>query len=241
MKEDFLGIRSDLYLEKNYKDFSLNCDIKVFKEVENNISYNTIYFSNLNNVNLIKEKLNKELSFFINKVVVKKNFHVLVIGLGNENHTADSVGPKTLKHLKINSYLTNLGIDINNNKISSLEPGVLGQTGIATRRIVESVTKEIKPDLVILIDSYVSEKMDYLNKTIQISDGGISPGGGLNGINFEISKKTLNIPTIAIGIPTAIEIEIDKHFYILSTKDIDDYVNKISEIIGESLNEVLFN
>lgn len=180
-----------------------------------------------------------QLIFFINKEKLPKRYHAFIIGLGNENHTADSVGPKSLKYLKVNSYVDIFKIDTNNNKISALEPGVLGQTGIETKRIIEAVTKEVNPDIIILIDSYVTKDIKYLNKTIQISNDGISPGSGLDSISFEISSNQFKIPVITIGVPTAIEIQIDSYYYYLSNKDIDDYVIKISKLIGDTLNEVL--
>lgn len=241
MNNNYLNsFRTDL-IKEDY-NFSKN-PITIFKQEENNHSYRTIYFKDINYKNEIKESIIKELYFFLNKINISKNYHAFVIGIGNDNHTADSIGPKTLKHIEVNSYLDNLGITIYSNKISALEPGVLGETGIDTKRIIESVINEIKPDFVILIDSYVTQNIDLLNKTIQITDEGISPGSGLNAISSEVSFKSLGIPVIVIGVPTAIEITFNKKRnlkpHLLSTKDIDSFVLQISKIIGESLNEFL--
>ena len=252
MKECNLnGIRTDLASEiKNNKKqilyTSIENDINVSEIINKENIYRIIEFSNINNTELIKEFLIKEISFFIKKKFNNKDFHAFVIGLGNENNTADSIGPKVLKNIKVNSYLESLNIPIIGNKVSTLEPGVLGQTGIETKKIIESVSKEINPECLILIDSYVTESFDYLNKSIQITDEGIIPGSGLYNYNDEISKKTMGIPVIVIGIPTAIEVnfiskENTKYPCIVSTKDIDSYVVKISKIISYALNEVLFN
>ena len=40
---------------------------------------------------------------------IKKTDHIFIVGLGNDNHTADSVGPKTLKSINFNAYLNNIG------------------------------------------------------------------------------------------------------------------------------------
>ena len=181
---------------------------------------------------------------FLKTMNISKKDHIFIVGLGNDNHTADSIGPKALKHIKVNSYLENMGIKIKANKVSALEPGVLGETGILTEKIIKSVCKEIKPDLIILIDSLVSDDINYLNKVVQINNWGLSPGSGIKGINSKIDKDTLGIPVISIGAVTAVEIKFtnnNKNYipYILSTKDIDQYVHDISSIIGKAINEAI--
>lgn len=217
-----------------------NCLSKntIIKEKKiNNFTYRTIFFNNLN----IKKELKKEIIYFFNKLNIKKGNHILIVGLGNDNNTADSIGPKTIKYLKINSFLETFNIKVNDTVTSSLEPGVLGETGIESFKIIKSVCKEIKPDLVILIDSIVSDNILDLNKTIQITDAGINPGFGFFGFTSQISKKTLNVPTITIGVTTAIEVKFDniKIPYFLSSKDIDDYILKMSKIIAFSINEAI--
>ena len=161
------------------------------------------------------------------------------MGLGNDNHTADSVGPKVLKYIKVNGYLKNF--NYKKQLVSALEPGVMGETGIVTERIIASVSKEIKPDIIIVIDSFVTNNINYLNKSIEITDLGLDIGSGIKKINSKIDKETLGIPIMAIGVPTAVEVNFkdDKLNYLLSSKEIDDYVIKIARIIGNCLNEVI--
>lgn len=218
---------------------NLNYDIKTFTKIKNNYIYKTIFFNKI--TNKLKDELKEVLKFFINKL--DNINHIFIVGIGNDNYTADSIGPKTLKHIKVNSYLK----DFINDKIivSSLEPGVLSETGILTERIIKSISNEINPDLIILIDSFISSNIDYLNKTIEISNTGISTGIGINNINSNIDESLLNIPIITIGVTTAVEVKFTKEKdinyipYILSTKDIDKYIDEISKIIGISLNEVI--
>lgn len=230
-KQDLKNLFCNNYEENN---------IKVSTIHDENYFYKIIEFSYLNNEN-IKTILKKELLNCLKSYSINKDSHFFIIGLGNDNHTADSVGPKALKYIIANSYLENLGITLNAPKISSLEPGVLGETGIETKRIIESITLEINPNFIILIDAYVSSDIKYLNKCIQITNKGITPSSGLNGIGTEISENTLGIPILVIGIPTAIEMIINNKTYFLSTKDIDSYVDTISKIIGESIQEVLYH
>lgn len=238
--------KTDLMLnEKNLNEISNCTDIKVLNNIDNQNTYKTIFFSNLNDKDSIKNILKKELLYFFNEMNITKKDHIFIVGLGNENHTADSIGPKVLKYVQVNSYLENVGVKIINNKISALAPGVLGETGILTEKIIKSVCNEIKPNLTILIDSFVSDDINYLNKTIQITNMGIKPGSGIKGINSIIDKNTLGIPVIVIGVTTTIEIKFtnDNNInfipYLLSTKDIDEYIISISEIIGKSINEAI--
>lgn len=203
--------------------------------IENNIvdnSYKLITFNDLLDKVKIKKEIIKDIKYFTK---IRNNKHIFIVGLGNENNTADSIGPNVIKKIKVNNHLNDYGIKTKN-KISALEPGVLGTTGINTKKIVESISKEIKPDLVIIIDSYITKDFKYLNKSIQITNKGITPGSGFYSKDDEISYNTINIPVLVIGIATAIEINKYSRSYIVSTKDVDKFVIEISDIISDALN-----
>ncbi len=219
-------------LKHMYFDDNNNIEVLKIK----NKDYRIIKFNNLNDKLIIT--LKNELNNFVNKV--KNNKSVLIIGLGNDSFTADSVGPKTLKGINVNAHLIDLGIYTKNIKVSALEPGVLGQTGIDTKRIIKSVVNEIKPDYLIIIDSFVSKDINAIQRTIQITSEGITPGSGIMGINSKIDEKTLGLPIIVIGVPTALETIINKQKLILSTNNVDKYVAEISKIISTAINNCLY-
>jgi len=235
--------RTDLYFEKKNEKF--NKKLNVYRESENGHSYSTLYFKNLHDKDNIKNLLKEEINSFLEKLDLSTKYHVLVVGLGSENYTADSVGPNSLKYITANYYLENLGVNLDR-KVSLLEPGVLGETGIETRRIIESVVEEIKPDVVILIDSFVTNNIDNLNHTIEITDEGIVPGSGVKGLNEKIDSLALGVPVVVIGVATAVEVKLssknkkDKTNYLLSTNDVDDYVLRISKLIGTCINEIMY-
>ncbi|MBE6161152.1 MAG: GPR endopeptidase [Firmicutes bacterium] len=208
-------------------------DLAIEKDILDN-SYELIVFNDLLDKVKIKKEIMKKIKHFIK---IKNNKHIFIVGLGNENNTADSIGPNVIKKINVNSHLNDFGVKTKN-KISALEPGVLGTTGINTKKIVESITKEIKPDLVIVIDSYITKDFKYLNKSIQITNKGITPGSGFSSKDDEISYNTLHIPVLVIGVATAIEIKKYSKNYIVSTKDIDKYVIDISNIISDALNTI---
>lgn len=231
------GNRTDLFFEREQKLLNENVVVNFFQDKLN--KYTILSFF------AIDQDLKNNFQTELKKYLKEQSFqHILIVGLGSDNYTADSVGPKVLTYIRANSYLEQFGISLSI-KVSLLEPGVLGETGIETRRIIESVIKEINPNLVLLIDSYVTENIDYLNHTIEITNAGINPGSGIRGLNEEINKKTIGVPMIVIGVPTALEIDLssskkDKFTYHLSTSDIDTYVSQISKLIGTSIQEILF-
>jgi len=239
------NIRTDLAMNKNKKHtitkfYSDN--IKLLEYSKNNKLFHTLYYKNLYDEKLIKDFFKNELIFFFKRLNIDNTKHIFIIGLGNESNTADSIGPRSIKYITVNSHIYNIFNNIKYPKISALEPGVLGTTGIDTFKIIESVTKEIKPNLIILIDSFVTNKINYLNKVIEINDDGLIPGSGIYGNNIEIKKETIKVPILVIGIPTALEYKKNNNIPLLiSTNDIDDYVVKISKIIGSSINEILYN
>ena len=47
--------------------------------------------------------------------------------------------------------------------------------------------------------------MDRISSSIQLADTGIVPGAGVGNTRKELSQNTLNIPVIALGIPTVVE------------------------------------
>lgn len=240
-----MNFRTDLSIDINKNNTNkielYNKTIKIFINNKYKNIYHTILFNNIYNEKNISKTLKKELLYFFNLYKINKTKHIFIIGLGNESNTADSIGPKTLKYINVNSHLFNLGFNINHIKISALEPGVLGTTGIDTTNIIKSVSKYIKPDLIILIDSFITDNIKYLNKTIELSNTGLKPGSGLRGNNSYISKTNLKIPIMTIGIPTAIEYKKENNTLLVSTSDIDEYVNTISKILGNTLNDILYN
>ncbi|MBR0277513.1 MAG: GPR endopeptidase [Clostridia bacterium] len=156
------------------------------------------------NFDLIVKTFSNELK----RMIPKKNGVVLVVGLGNRNITADALGPKVVDGLLVTRHLFDLmpeDIEEGIVPVCALSPGVLGITGIETNEIIKGVTDRIKPDLVIAIDALASRSLDRVMTTIQLTDTGITPGAGVGNTRGGINYETLNIPVIAIGIPTVVD------------------------------------
>ena len=114
--------------------------------------------------------------------------------------------------------------------------GVLGTTGIETLEIIKGIVDNIKPKMLIVIDSLASKSIERISSTIQIADTGIVPGAGVGNTRKELSKNTLGIPVIAIGIPTVVETAVLVNdcldVFIQKLQDeakSNDYLNKLKE------------
>ena len=171
--------------------------------------YITLEFDDItdtNNRKLVEECLTKVLKRMLK---IKKNSFGLIVGLGNDKSTPDSLGPLVVNDVIITNHLYILNeLSGNYNRVAAINPGVMGETGIETSDIIESIIKKIKPDYLIVIDSLASKSIERLNKTIQITDTGIHPGSGIGNKRKEISFETLHIPVIAIGVPTVVDATV---------------------------------
>ena len=149
----------------------------------------------------------KEIKDILNKNNIKDNYECLVIGLGNKKSTPDALGPMVIDNILVTRHLFELNADVKEGirKVSAIIPGVMGNTGIETIDIIKGIVDNVKPKFIIVIDSLCASSIERLNKTIQLTDTGIHPGSGIGNIRKEISKDTLGIPVIAIGVPTVVE------------------------------------
>ncbi len=133
---------------------------------------------------------------------------VLVVGLGNQNVTPDALGPKVVQDVEVTRHILEYAPDILNRpvrSVSAISPGVLGTTGMETSEVIRGVIDKIKPDFVIAIDALASRKLERISTTIQIADTGINPGSGIGNKRMAMSKETLGVPVIAIGVPTVVD------------------------------------
>lgn len=172
-------------------------------------TYETISFVDITDKNNFKEVEDiavKTLKKMLEELKIEKQAKVLIIGLGNESSTPDALGPKTIDHVLVTRHLFLLGeVENGYRNVASFKPSVTGITGIETKDLIESIKDKISPDLLIVIDALASSSIERLNKTIQITTAGISPGSGVGNNRLEISKDTLKIPVIAIGVPTVVD------------------------------------
>ncbi len=201
------------------------------------------------------EAVTKELKVLIEKHINNKE-PILVVGLGNIYVTPDSLGPKVINEIDITRHLIQYMpevLDENTREISAISPGVLGTTGIETLEILKGIVENVKPKLVIVIDALASRSIERISSSVQLADTGIVPGAGVGNTRRELTKNTLGIPVIALGIPTVVEaatIAADSlTLFIKKAQDegeSNDFLNKLQEedkykIIKEILTPEEYN
>ncbi len=179
---------------------------------------------------------------------------ILIAGLGNRMVTADSLGPNVVDRINISRHIEaefgELALDENQlYLICSIVPGVMAQTGMDTAEILQGIVRRIAPDLVIAIDALAARSSKRLGRTIQIADSGIHPGSGVGNHRCEISRESLGVPVLAIGVPTVVEAAAIVHDAVgsaavaphlngmyVTPKDIDEAVCRIAHIVSDALN-----
>ena len=141
-------------------------------------------------------------------------------------------------------------------------------TGMETAEIIKGVVEQTAPDVVLVVDALAARSTKRLNRTIQISDTGIHPGSGVGNHRSAITRESLGVPVIAVGVPTVVDaativgdaiesmaresgdrsalfhrdhpkaISELNNMYVTS-KDIDETVKRLSFTISEAINIAL--
>ena len=204
------NVSTKVYDENGIKITTVEVDKNMSEQINKKVGdYVTIEFDDVtdsHNQEIVKKIFSEQLSEIIKKTKIKDSDKCLIIGLGNDKSTPDSLGPLTIDKVLVTNHLFMYGqVEEGFRSVSAIIPGVTGTTGIETSDLIKSVVDGIKPDFLIIIDALASQALDRVNKTIQISNTGIHPGSGVGNSRKEISKDTTGIPVIAIGIPTVVD------------------------------------
>lgn len=151
-----------------------------------------------------------EFAKHLRKMLGKERDSILVVGLGNREVTPDALGPNVVNNLHITRHMIKeygrLPSDVEKTgEISAIVPGVMGQTGMETLEIIKGVVQETHPKVVIAVDALAARSTRRLNRTIQITDTGITPGSGVGNHRNAINEETVGVPVIAVGVPTVVD------------------------------------
>ena len=190
----------------------------------------------------VSEELAKYLIEVMKKIIPESEHdkEVLVIGLGNRQATPDALGPYVADNLNITRHIVKeygkyAALEEMNCVVSAIVPGVMAQTGMETAEIIKGVVRETKPDLLIVIDALAARNSRRLNRTIQIADTGINPGSGVGNYRNAITKETIGVPVIAIGVPTvvdAVTIVSDTMENLLSALETSESLKGVGLVLG---------
>lgn len=183
---------------------------------------------------------------------------VLIAGLGNSDITPDALGPMTAGRILATRHLRQ---ELSDNDpdtdflramrpVSVLANGVLGQTGIETAELIAALKDRVNPACIIAVDALACSDLHRLGTTIQISDAGISPGSGVRNSRAELSAQTLNVPVIAIGVPTVVDLHTvirqaeavpprDLPNLMVTPRDIDRLIHHAARLLALGINLAL--
>ena len=130
---------------------------------------------------------------------------VLVIGLGNRFITPDSLGPLAVDRTLVTRHMLQTEYARSDMRsVCAIAPGVLGVTGVETMEMVQSLAEKLRPRAIVCIDSLAARASERIGSTIQLTDTGIQPGGGVGNHRQPLTRETLGTDVIAIGMPTVV-------------------------------------
>lgn len=187
---------------------------------------------------------------------------VLVAGLGNRAMTPDVLGPMTLGHVLATRHLVRSLPETFGGfrPVSLLETGVLGTTGLESSEVIRAVTARLRPGAVVAVDALASRRLDRVCRTLQLADTGIAPGSGVGNSRPELSRGSLGVPVIAVGIPTVVDaatlaadltarsglgerppedFAAAAEGLMVTPREIDAWMQELSRLLGYGLNLAL--
>jgi spore protease len=130
---------------------------------------------------------------------------VLVVGLGNRGITPDALGPGVVDRTLVTRHM--LGApwaQSGMNSVCAVAPGVLGITGIESMELVEALVKAISPRAILCVDSLAARDSHRIGCTIQLTDTGIQPGAGVGNHRKPLTRQSVGVPVISVGMPTVV-------------------------------------
>lgn len=191
-------------------------------------------------------------------LTLPKDASILVVGLGNWKATPDALGPRVVEKTLITRHLYGLVPEDLRGKLTSvaaIAPGVLGLTGIETGEIIRAVVERIKPDVVVAVDALAAREVSRLITTLQLADTGIHPGSGVGNHRSGLTKESLGVPVIALGVPTVVQamtiaeeafsriadsLRGEAHFYeILREIDAEEKKGLLREVLASNVGELM--
>ncbi len=181
---------------------------------------------------------------------------VLVAGLGNRAITPDAIGPKVHENVLVTRHLVQKMPEHFGclRPVASVTAEVMGNTGMESGELVRAVCEKIQPACVIAVDALASRSLKRLCRTVQLADTGITPGSGVGNHRMGLTRDTLGVPVVAVGVPTVVDgatlaadlLGTDElpdlnegRDLLVTPKDIDSQVNDLAKVIGYGLSMAL--
>ena len=178
---------------------------------------------------------------------------VLVAAIGNPSLTADAIGPEAVSNLLVTrhmfSSMPRLFGDFHS--VAAISAGVLSQTGMETAEMITAVSHRLHPRAVIVVDALAARSREKLCRVLQLADTGLTPGSGVGNHRRAITRETLGVPVLAVGLPTVIRAETlcsrsepagpadPADALFVTPRDIDQKVRELGRLIGYGITLAL--
>ena len=99
----------------------------------------------------------------------------------------------------------------------------------------------------IAVDALAARSLGRLGCTIQLSTSGISPGSGVNNARPQLSRETLGVPVVGIGVPTVVDagtLAADLLGYAapkdkVAPREIDLLIARAARMVAMAINTAL--
>lgn len=181
----------------------------------------------------VSKHVQKAIKFLMQKNALSKKSRFLIVGLGNPQILADSLGSRVLDFVRIKTF------DKKTN-VFKFAPNIFANTGINAYEVVGMLAIWLDIDGVIVIDSLATECVDRVGCSIQLNTAGITPGSAVNNFGKKIGKDTIGLPCISIGVPLMFFGEkVGREDLLLTPKDIRQNVDDLAFVIGSAISEIL--
>lgn len=132
---------------------------------------------------------------------------LMVVGLGNRHVTADALGSRVVEELLVTRHMRQMTDEALQGRlrgVCAVAPGVLGVTGMETAEMVQGIVEHARPAAVIAIDALAARESGRICTTVQVTDTGIQPGSGVGNHRLGLTRETLGVPVIAVGVPMVV-------------------------------------
>lgn len=184
---------------------------------------------------------------------LKEDFSALVLGLGNGYMTADALGKRVTEGILTTRKLLK---SEKMREVSAYSVGVAGVTGIDSFEVAKGLVSEVRPDLVIPVDSLCAFRTDRIGRCYQVTSCGIRAGSGAGKPNENrLDKESLGVPVIAVGVPFVVSarrlmydvsggkggfdpVSPEEDMFV-TYRDVDAVLNECASVISSAINTAL--
>ena len=169
----------------------------------------------------------------------------LVAGLGNREVTPDALGPAAARCVFPTRHLKASGHPLFEpfSEVAVCTPGVLAATGVESARQIAALCREIRPARVVVVDALAGADPARLCRCVQLTDAGVAPGSGVGNDRAALSRESLGVPVLAIGVPTVVDAgcfgEEALRGWFVTPKDIDESLRCAARLLGYALDLAL--